>query len=143
MNTMSTINKYDVAVIGGGNTAFEDALFLANICRKVYIIHRRSEFRAEKILQDQVNKTSNIEIIINSTPKDILGKFEVNGLIIKGIYGREMHETWYKMSAMLQGGLDISNIITHRMDIKDYEKGFEAMNSGKSGKVILDWASLN
>ena len=54
-----------------------------------------------------------------------------------------MHETWYKMSAMLQGGLDISKIITHRLDIKDYEKGFEAMNSGKSGKVILDWTSLN
>lgn len=70
-------------------------------------------------------------------------KIIFNGIIIKGIYGREMHETWYKMSAMLQGGLDISNIITHRMDIRDYEKGFEAMNSGKSGKVILDWSSLN
>ncbi|MBR2650809.1 MAG: L-threonine 3-dehydrogenase [Clostridia bacterium] len=66
-----------------------------------------------------------------------------NGLIIKGIYGREMHETWYKMSAMLQGGLDISEIITHRMDIRDYEAGFEAMNSGKCGKVILDWTKLH
>ncbi len=65
-----------------------------------------------------------------------------NGLIIKGIYGREMCETWYKMSAMIQGGLDISKIITHRMDVKDYEKGFEAMNSGKCGKVILDWTNL-
>ena len=69
-------------------------------------------------------------------------KIIFNGLILKGIYGREMHETWYKMSAMLQGGLDISNIITHRLDIRDYEKGFEAMNSGKSGKVILDWTNL-
>jgi len=69
-------------------------------------------------------------------------KIIFNGLILKGIYGREMHETWYKMSAMLQGGLDISNIITHRFDIRDYEKGFEAMNSGKSGKVILDWTNL-
>jgi len=66
-----------------------------------------------------------------------------NGLIIKGIYGREMHETWYKMSAMLQGGLDISKIITHRMDIRDFEEGFAAMNSGKCGKVILDWTKLN
>ena len=66
-----------------------------------------------------------------------------NGLIIKGIYGRQMHETWYKMSAMIQGGLDISSIITHRIDVKDYEKGFEIMNSGKCGKVILDWTSLN
>ena len=69
-------------------------------------------------------------------------KIIFNGLIVKGIYGREMHETWYKMSAMLQGGLDISNIITHRFDMRDYEKGFEAMNSGKSGKVILDWTNL-
>ena len=62
-----------------------------------------------------------------------------NGLIIKGIYGRQMHETWYKMSAMLQGGLDISKIITHRMPVTDYEKGFAAMNSGQCGKVILNW----
>ena len=65
-----------------------------------------------------------------------------NGLTIKGIYGRQMHETWYKMSAMLQSGLDITPIITHRMDIRDYEEGFAAMNSGKSGKVILDWTNL-
>lgn len=65
-----------------------------------------------------------------------------NGLTIKGIYGRKLHETWYKMSAMLQGGLDISGIITHRLDIRDFEKGFEAMNSGKCGKVILDWTTL-
>lgn len=70
-------------------------------------------------------------------------KIIFNGLILKGIYGRQMHETWYKMSAMLQGGLDISGIITHRMDIRDFEKGFEAMNSGKSGKVILDWTLLS
>ena len=70
-------------------------------------------------------------------------KIIFNGLVIKGIYGREMHETWYKMSAMLQGGLDISKIITHRLDVTDYEEGFAAMNSGKSGKVILDWTSLH
>ena len=70
-------------------------------------------------------------------------KIIFNGLTVKGIYGRQMHETWYKMSALLQGGLDIEKIITHRMDITDYEKGFEAMNSGKCGKVILDWSCLN
>ncbi len=69
-------------------------------------------------------------------------KIIFNGLILKGIYGREMHETWYKMSAMLQGGLDISEIITHRLDIRDFEAGFAAMNSGSSGKVILDWTKL-
>ena len=63
-------------------------------------------------------------------------------LQLKGIYGREMFETWYKMNAMLQGGLDISPIITHKFDIKDYIEGFETMNSGNSGKVILNWTNL-
>ena len=80
--------------------------------------------------------------LLKSDSKIDWSKIIFNGLIIKGIYGREMHETWYKMSALLQGGLDISNIITHRLDITEFEKGFEAMNSGKSGKVILDWTSL-
>jgi threonine 3-dehydrogenase len=80
--------------------------------------------------------------LLKSDTKIDWSKIIFNGLIIKGIYGREMHETWYKMSAMLQGGLDISQIITHRMDVRDYEEGFAAMNSGKSGKVILDWTSL-
>ena len=81
--------------------------------------------------------------ILKSDAKIDWSKVIFNGLTIKGIYGREMHETWYKMSAMLQGGLDISRIITHRMDVRDYELGFEAMNSGKSGKVILDWSGIN
>ncbi|MCL2212370.1 MAG: L-threonine 3-dehydrogenase [Oscillospiraceae bacterium] len=63
-------------------------------------------------------------------------------LVIKGIYGREMYDTWYKMAAMIEGGLDISPIITHRFDARDFEKGFEAMNSGLSGKIILDWGNL-
>lgn len=62
-----------------------------------------------------------------------------NMLTIKGIYGREMFETWYKMSVMLESGLDISPVITHHLAYKEYEKGFEAMRSGNCGKVILDW----
>ena len=61
------------------------------------------------------------------------------GLVIKGIYGREMFETWYKMAAMLQSGLDIENVITHRFPIDEYQKGFDAMVSGNCGKVILEW----
>ena len=61
------------------------------------------------------------------------------GLIIKGIYGREMFETWYKMSAMLQAGLNIEPIITHRLPIDEFQAGFDAMRSGMSGKVVLDW----
>jgi threonine 3-dehydrogenase len=62
-----------------------------------------------------------------------------NMLTIKGIYGREMYETWYMMTSMLQSGLDISPVITHRFDFTDYEEGFSLMNSGNCGKVILKW----
>ncbi|WP_299461287.1 L-threonine 3-dehydrogenase [uncultured Gimesia sp.] len=65
-----------------------------------------------------------------------------NMLTIKGIYGREMYETWYKMTVMLQSGLDISPIITHRFHASEFEAGFEVMMSGQSGKVILDWKNI-
>ncbi len=66
-------------------------------------------------------------------------KIIFNGLTIKGIYGREMYETWYKMTAMLQSGLDITPVITHKFSYRDYEEAFEVMRSGQSGKVIMDW----
>ncbi|EMI45418.1 MULTISPECIES: L-threonine 3-dehydrogenase [Pirellulaceae] len=62
-----------------------------------------------------------------------------NMLTIKGIYGREMYDTWYQMTMMLQCGLDLSPIVTHRFDYQDFEKGFDVMMSGQSGKVILNW----
>lgn len=61
------------------------------------------------------------------------------GLFIKGIYGREMFETWYKMATLIQSGLDLSPIITHQFSIDDFQKGFDVMRSGQSGKVILNW----
>jgi threonine 3-dehydrogenase len=64
-----------------------------------------------------------------------------NGLTIKGIYGREMYETWYKMTVMIQSGLDITPVITHRFHYSEYEKAFEVMRSGESGKVILNWVA--
>jgi len=63
-----------------------------------------------------------------------------SGITIKGIYGREMYETWYKMTMMIQTGLDITPIITHRFDYAEYEEAFQVMRSGQSGKVILNWA---
>jgi len=63
-----------------------------------------------------------------------------NMLTIKGIYGREMYETWYKMTVMLQSGLNIEPIITHRLHYTEFQKGFDAMLSGKSGKVVLTWS---
>ena len=62
-----------------------------------------------------------------------------NMLTVKGIYGREMYETWYKMQVMVQGGLDITPLITHRFPLEKFEDGFDVMRSGESGKVIIDW----
>jgi threonine 3-dehydrogenase len=65
-----------------------------------------------------------------------------NSLTIKGIYGREMYETWYKMTVMLQSGLDISPVITHRFSFKEFQKAFNIMESGEAGKIILEWSEL-
>jgi threonine 3-dehydrogenase len=63
-------------------------------------------------------------------------------ITIKGIYGREMYDTWYKMSVMIETGLDISPVITHRFAFEDFQKGFDAMISGQTGKVVLDLTNL-
>jgi threonine 3-dehydrogenase len=76
------------------------------------------------------------------------GSFDVDwntiifrGLHLKGIYGREIFETWYKVAAMLESGLDIEAVLTHSFAVADYEKAFEIMHTGQSGKVILDWST--
>lgn len=76
-----------------------------------------------------------------ATPVD-LETVIFNGLSLKGIYGRKVWDTWYSMTTMIQAGLNISPIITHHFDIRDFEQGFAAMISGESGKVILDWTKL-
>ena len=63
-----------------------------------------------------------------------------NGLTIKGIYGREMYETWYKMTTMIQSGLDISPVITHRLPYQDFDHGFNLMRNGQAGKIVLHWS---
>ncbi|PTY35948.1 L-threonine 3-dehydrogenase [Saccharospirillum sp. MSK14-1] len=68
-------------------------------------------------------------------------KIIFKGLEVKGIYGREMFETWYKMASLIQSGLDLSPMITHRFKVDDFEAGFETMRSGHSGKVLLDWTA--
>ncbi|MBA4489379.1 L-threonine 3-dehydrogenase [Paracoccus sp. S1E-3] len=73
-----------------------------------------------------------------STPVD-WSKIVLKSLTIKGIYGREIFETWYKMLAMLENGLDISGVITHEMPVDDFALGFETMRQGQSGKIVLDW----
>ena len=82
--------------------------------------------------------------LLGFLPKDTTidwNQIIMKGLIIKGIYGREMFETWYKMISMLQSGLNVKPIITHTFPISDFAKGFEVMASGQSGKVILDWTT--
>jgi threonine 3-dehydrogenase len=76
-------------------------------------------------------------------PKDTLIDWNTvifSMLTIKGIYGREMYETWYMMTVMLQSGLDISPVITHRFPYTEFAKGFEALLQGDAAKVVLDWA---
>lgn len=68
-------------------------------------------------------------------------QFIFNMLTIKGIYGREMYETWYQMSVMLESGVDISPVITHRLSYSEFQQGFDAMISGQTGKVVLNWTS--
>jgi threonine 3-dehydrogenase len=83
--------------------------------------------------------------VLGIPPKEVAldwSKVIFNMLTIKGIYGREMYETWYKMSVLIGAGVDISPVITHRYGYSDFEQGFTAMRSGQAGKVILDWTSL-
>ena len=83
-------------------------------------------------------KIAMLGIVPDNTAID-WSKVIFNGLTIKGIYGREMFETWYKMTTMIQSGLDISRLITHRFHYTDYEEAFSVMRSGHSGKVVLNW----
>lgn len=96
-------------------------------------------------LQDILTHTSNGAKIslLGIFPESVAidwNKVIFKGLVLKGIYGREMFETWYKMSSMIRAGLDISPVITHRYHYSEYEKAFQTMISGQSGKVVLDWS---
>jgi len=77
--------------------------------------------------------------IVFSRGTVVWDKVIFKGLVLKGIYGREMFETWYKMTQMIRAGLDIAPVITHKFHYTDFKKGFETMLSGQSGKVVLDW----
>ena len=109
---------FDVAMEMSGNPAALSAI-LDNMCHG--------------------GKIAMLGIIPGATPID-WDKVIFNGLTIKGIYGREMYETWYKMTTMIQTGLDISPLITHRFPYHDFAEAFAVMRSGQSGKVILNWA---
>ncbi len=96
---------------------------------------------AVRDMLDKMNHGGKVAML-GIPPKDVAidwNKVIFKGLTIKGIYGREMFETWYKMVSLLQSGLDLSPIITHQFGVDDFAKGFDIMGSGQSGKVLLDW----
>lgn len=100
---------------------------------------------AFRMMVDTMKNGGKIALLgIHSKPPEIdWDKVVFHGLTIQGIYGRKMFETWYKMIAMLESGLDVDRVLTHRFDVRDFEKGFEVMNTGRSGKVVLDWTKLH
>jgi threonine 3-dehydrogenase len=115
--TLGMKEGFDVGLEMSGNAqAFRD--MLANMCHG--------------------GKIALLGILPHDTPID-WDTVIFNSLTLKGIYGREMYETWYKMTVMIQSGLDITPVITHRFHYTEFEKGFEAIRSGQSGKVVLTW----
>ncbi len=94
----------------------------------------------EQMMENMINggKIALLGIPPDQTPFN-LSNIIFKGLFVKGIYGREMFETWYKMGMLVQSGVPIERVITHRFSIDDFQKGFDVMRSGESGKVILDW----
>ncbi|MBR2067291.1 MAG: L-threonine 3-dehydrogenase [Solobacterium sp.] len=103
---------------------------------------------AEVALNDMIHHMKNggkialLGLLPTDTKVD-MEKVIFGGINLRGIYGRKVWDTWYKMTTMIQAGLDIREIITHRLDIKDFQKGFDAMMSGNAGKVILDWSHIS
>ncbi|WP_035339230.1 zinc-binding dehydrogenase, partial [Dickeya sp. DW 0440] len=95
-------------------------------------------FRSLLSVMNHGGRIAMLGIAPQATPVD-WSEIIFKGLVIKGIYGREMFETWYKMAALIQSGLDLSPVITHRFHRDDFQHGFDVMRSGQSGKVILDW----
>lgn len=96
---------------------------------------------AFNMMLEKMNHAGKVALLGILPPKAGIdwSKVIFKGLLLKGIYGREMFETWYKMIAMIQSGLNINPVITHEFAVNDFQKGFEIMRSGNSGKVILNW----
>lgn len=110
----------DVAVVGGGNTAFEDAIYLSRICNKVYLIHRRDEFRADDILQKEAKGIENIEIIVNSVVDDIVGKFEVDAVKVKNVKDNEIKEIPVSGVFVAVGTIPNSGLVKDVVKLDDY-----------------------
>ncbi len=110
----------EVAVVGGGNTAFEDAVYLSRICKKVYIIHRRDSFRADKVLQEEAKEIENIEFVYNSQVDEILGKFEVDGIRVKNTQNDELKEIPVSGVFVAVGTKPNSELVKDLVETNDY-----------------------
>jgi threonine 3-dehydrogenase len=96
---------------------------------------------ALRYMLDKMNNGGKIAML-GIPPNDVAidwNQVIFKGLTIKGIYGREMFETWYKMASLIQAGLDLQPMVTHQFAIDDFQQGFNTMESGQSGKVVLNW----
>ena len=98
-----------------------------------------SEIEIDAPSRQENVKLALLRVGVNAMDSIRQGRLQIKAITVKGVYGREMFETWYKMLAMLQSGLDVSGVITHRLPVDDFQAGFDAMRSGQSGKVVLDW----
>ena len=161
--TISDINEYrlELAVKFGCTNAINmtdcnDSVAMTEALKKIMKQNNMEEgFDVGLEMSGQSSAISSMCAVMNTGGKiaclGLTGKLAVSlhwdemifkGLFMKGIYGREMYDTWYKMLSMLQSGFDISPIITHRYPVSDYKQAFETMKTGKSGKIILDWENL-
>ena len=126
-------------------------LDISELSKKLDLINKKTGKPANHILRFWEKEFDNIKPVILKGNRRYYDQKQIDkikyikfllkdkGLTIKGIYGREMFETWYKMASLLQSGLDLDPIITHQFDIDQFQQGFETMASGQSGKVILNW----
>ncbi|TIV86704.1 MAG: L-threonine 3-dehydrogenase [Mesorhizobium sp.] len=131
----------DVLVTGAGPIGIMGALVAQCVGARNVGLEMSGAAPAFRDMIDTMNNGGKIAILgIAPTGFEIdWNKVIFKMLHLKGIYGREMFETWYKMIALVQGPLDVSGLITHRIGIDDFQVGFDAMRSGSSGKVVMDW----
>src|SRR6185436_2376580 len=147
----------DVLITGAGPIGIMAAAICRHVGARHVVITDVNDYRLELAKKMGAHRTVNVAreklrdvmpslnmvegfdvgLEMSGVPQAFRDMLDVMNLVVKGIYGREMFETWYKMIALIQGGLDLTPMITHRFDVADYLKGFQTMGSGKSGKVVL------
>lgn len=141
---LSLAEKFGVTTVNTGRTDLKEVMKQLDIVEGFDVGMEMSGSRAGLLqMIDAMANGGRIALLgiqAHNMTEIPLNRIIWNGIQIKGIYGRRMYETWYKMTAMVEGGFPLERIITHRFPVRDFRSGFEAMISGQSGKVILDWS---